>query len=88
MVFRSFSDNPGSGLAGVLTHMDLPKMLVELPLQGFHRRCRVPGQPGPADRKVCVATGALAVQSRFVVLGDLKMRLFHGPMMPQIPTGR
>jgi hypothetical protein len=63
--------------------MDLPAMLVKLPLQGFHRHCRIPGQPRSANRKVCVATGALAVQSRFVVLGDLKMWLFHTSSMAQ-----
>jgi hypothetical protein len=63
---------------GIFPHMDLPEMLVELPLQGLHRRCRVPGHPRSANRKVFVATGALAVQPGFVVLGDLKMWLLHG----------
>jgi hypothetical protein len=63
--------------------MDLLAMLVELPLHGFHRRCRVPGQPRSANRKVFVATGALAVQPGFVVLGDLKMWLFHASSMAQ-----
>jgi hypothetical protein len=63
--------------------MDLLAMLVELPLQGFHRRCRVPGQPRSTNRKVFVATGALAVQPGFVVLGDLKMWLFHASSMAQ-----
>jgi hypothetical protein len=64
--------------------MDLPAMLVELPLQGFHRRYWVPGQPRSANRKVFVATGALAVQPRFVILGDLKMWLFHASSMAQL----
>jgi hypothetical protein len=63
--------------------MDLLAMLVELPLHGFHRRCTVPGQPRSANRKVFVATGALAVQPGFVVLGDLKMWLFHASSMAQ-----
>jgi hypothetical protein len=63
--------------------MDLLSMLVELPLHGFHRRCRVPGQPRSANRKVFVATGALAVQRGFVVLGDLKMWFFHASSMAQ-----
>jgi hypothetical protein len=83
LVLRRPSHDPSSGLAGVLAHMDLLAMLVELPLQGFHRRCRVPGQPRSANRKVFVATGALAVQPRFVVLGDLKMWLFHASSMAQ-----
>jgi len=58
-------------------------MLVELPLHGFHRRGTVPGQPRSANRKVFVATGALAVQPGFVVLGDLKMWLFHASSMAQ-----
>jgi len=65
----------------------LPEMLVELSLKGFHRHCRVPGQPRPANRKVFVATGALTVQPRFVVLGDLKMWLFHASSMAQSRTG-
>jgi hypothetical protein len=71
-------------LAGVLAHMDLPAMLVELPLQGFHRRCRVPGQPRSGNRKVCVAAGALAMQPRLVVLGDLKMWLFHASSLTAV----
>jgi len=63
--------------------MDLLAMLVELPLHGFHRRGTVPGQPRSANRKVFVATGALAVQPGFVVLGDLKMWLFHASSMAQ-----
>src|SRR4249920_3474468 len=63
--------------------MDLPAMLVELPLQSFHRCYRVPGQPRSANRKAFVATGALAVQPRFVVLVDLKMWLFHASSMAQ-----
>ena len=69
-------------MAEVLT-MDLPAMLVKLPLQSFHRHCRIPGQPRSANRKVFVATGALAVQPRFVVLGDLKMWPFHASSMAQ-----
>jgi hypothetical protein len=63
--------------------MDLPAMLVKLPLQSFHRHCRIPGQPRSANRKVFVATGAVAVQPRFLVLGDLKMWLFHACSMAQ-----
>ncbi len=58
-------------------------MFVELPLHGFHRRCRVPGQLRSANRKVLVATGAFAVQPGFVVLGNLKMWLFHASSMAQ-----
>jgi hypothetical protein len=63
--------------------MDLLAVLIELPLHGFHTRCHVPGQPGSANGKVFVATGALAVQPGFVVLGDLKMWLFHASSMAQ-----
>jgi hypothetical protein len=66
--------------------MDLPAMLVKLPLQGFHRRCRVPGQPRSAICKVFIATGALAVQPRFVVLGHLKMWLLHDDALGALPT--
>jgi hypothetical protein len=71
--------------AGVLAHMDLAAMLVELPLQGFHRRCRVPGQPRPGNRKVCVAAGALAMQPRFVVFGDLLGKLACRSRIGSIP---
>jgi hypothetical protein len=63
--------------------MDVPAMLVKLPLQSFHRHCQIPGQPRSANRKVFVATGALAVQPRFVVLGDLKVWPFHASSMAQ-----
>jgi hypothetical protein len=63
--------------------MDLPAMLVKLSLQSFHRHCRIPGQPRSANREVFVATGALAVQPRFVVLGDLKVWPFHASSMAQ-----
>jgi hypothetical protein len=74
--------NLSSGLAEVLP-MDVPAMLVKLPLQSFHRHCQIPGQPRSANRKVFVATGALAVQPRFVVLGDLKVWPFHASSMAQ-----
>lgn len=63
--------------------MDLLAMLIELPLQGSHRRCGVPGQSRSANRKVLLATGALAVQPRFVVLGDVKVWLLHVSSMAQ-----
>jgi hypothetical protein len=63
--------------------MDLLAMLIELPLQGSHRRCRVPGQSRSANRKVLLATGALAVQPRFVVLGDMEVWLPHVSSMAQ-----
>ena len=63
--------------------MDLLAMLVELPLQRFHRRGGVPGESRSSNRKVFAAIGALAVQPRFVVLGDLKMWLFHASSMAQ-----
>lgn len=68
---------------GILAHMDLLAMLVELPLHGFHRRYTVPGQPRSANRKVFVATGALAVQPGFVALGDHKVWFFHASSMAQ-----
>jgi hypothetical protein len=63
--------------------MDLPAMLVKLPLQSFHCHCRVPGQPWSANRKVFVATRALAVQPRFVVLSELKVWRLHAFSMAQ-----
>src|ERR1700726_1200139 len=63
--------------------MYLLEVLVKLPLHGSHCRFRISGQPRSANRKVFVATGALAVQPRFVVLGDLKMWLFHASSFPQ-----
>jgi hypothetical protein len=68
---------------GLLGHF---AMLVELPLQGFHRSCPVPSQPRSANCKVFVATGALAVQPRFVVLGHLKMWFVHDDALGALPT--
>jgi hypothetical protein len=83
LIVCAFCLNLSSGLAEVLTHMNLSAMLVKLPMQGFHGHCRIPDQPRSANRKVYVATGALAVQPRFIVLGDLKMWLFHASSMAQ-----
>ena len=64
--------------------MYLLEVLVKLPLHGSHCCFRISGQPGSANRKVFVATGALAVHPRFIVLGDLKVWLFHVIKFPTV----
>ena len=82
LILCAFCLNLSSRLAEVLP-MDLPAMLVKLSLQSFQSHCRIPGQARSANRKVFVATRALAVQPRFVVLGDLKVWPFHASSMAQ-----
>src|ERR1041385_2234237 len=58
-------------------------VFVELSLHGFHCCSRIAGQSGPGRTKVRVATRALSVQPRLIVLGDLKYWLFHAASFPR-----
>jgi hypothetical protein len=63
--------------------MDLPAMLGKLPLQSFHRYCRIPGQPRSANRKVFIAIGAPCRVAPICRFGRDQGWLFHASSMAQ-----